>query len=144
MYKNGNKIDVTKYYPFESPLCNPYTTSHIYVNVSEFNKYFRASIWVRGGHYTQVEDVGPPSSWFHLVLNYAPGGFSLYVNGVLALTDITKYLRNTKFGDGRIVLGRAYSEVNNYYTSMEVDQVEFYNEWLTPQEIVILYKSTSV
>ena len=120
--------------------------------MSEFNKYFRASVWVEGGHYTEVKDVtgsqnkdiGPPGGWFHLVLNYAPGGFALYVNARETLVDTTISPRNTFPTDGRVVLGRAYSKENNYYTSMEVDQVEFFDEWLNPQEIVILYKSTSV
>ena len=45
----------------------------------------------------------------------------------------------TEIGDGKIVLGRAYSGVDDFYTSMEVDQVTFYDDWLDPQEIEYLY-----
>ena len=61
--------------------------------------------------------------------------FALYVNGVVAITDLTKIARDTAYGNGRIVLGRAYSEVDDYYTSMEVDQLVFYNRASSPREI---------
>ena len=44
------------------------------------------------------------------------------------LRDRTKHRQDTTFGDGRIVLGRAYSGVDDGYTSMEIDEVTFYNE----------------
>ena len=64
---------------------------------------------------------------------------AVYVNAEQILEDRTKVPRYTKLGDGRIVLGRAYSGVDKYYTSMEVDQVTFYDDWLDPQEIQRLY-----
>ena len=93
------------------------------------------------GYFTQSNTVGPVQGWIHLVLNYAPRMFEVYVNAQQTLADITKFGQKTTFGDGRIVLGRAYSEVNNYYTSMVVDEVEFFNEWINPRENRDLYQS---
>ena len=99
------------------------------------NVYFRASVWVQGGHYTESKNVGPPGGWFHLVLNYAPGRLAVYVDAQQTFGDRTRKRQDTAAGDGRVVLGRAYSGVDDFYTSMEVDDVGFYNEWVNPRDI---------
>ena len=65
---------------------------------------------------------------------------SAYVNTHRSLTDNTKFAQDTEAGDGRIVLGRAYSEVDDFYTSMEVDELSFFNEQLYPEEIDDLFR----
>ena len=112
--------------------------------------YLRASVWETGGYFTEKELEKPSRDWTHLALAYyvIPSNrmtsFALYVNGVSALTDLTKIARDTAYGDGRIVLGRPYSELDNYYTSMEVDQVTFYNHASNPREIRNLYETGGV
>ena len=92
----------------------------------------------------------PSQDWTHLALVYhvIPSNrmtsFVLYVNDVSALTDLIKIARDTAYGDGGIVLGRAYSEVDKYYTSMEVDGVTFYNSASNPREIRNLHETGGV
>ena len=57
--------------------------------------------------------------------------FRTYVNGELVLNDRKRYYQETTPGDGKLVIGRAYSAVDNYYTSMDVDQVMFFNNALS-------------
>ena len=103
--------------------------------VPKFNVYFRTSIWITGGYYTESNSNGPEADWTHIQLRYYPTpfngerpGFDVLVDGRQALRDRTRFDRDTAFGDGRIVLGRAYSDVDDFYTSMTIDEVEFYNE----------------
>ena len=69
---------------------------------------------------------------------------AVYVNAQKIFEDKTRIKQDSQPADGRIVLGRAYSRVDNFYTSMEVDEVEFYNEWLFPQVIQGLYTSQRI
>ena len=109
------------------------------MSLNLINVYFRASVWEKRGYYTESKNVGPPGGWFHLVLNYAPRMFEVYVNAQKTLEDRTRRAKDSEPADGRIVLGRAYSGVDDHYTSMEVDEVEFFNEWLDPPVIQGLY-----
>ena len=103
--------------------------------------YLRASVWETGGYFTEKKLKKPPQDWTHLALVYyvIPSNrmtsFALYVNGVSALTDLTKIARDTAYGDGRVVVGRPYGEVDDDYTSMVVDEVMFYNHASKPREI---------
>ena len=77
--------------------------------------------------------------WVHIILSYdkklfdarfvrhSPG-FEVSIDGKRVIRDSTKIPQDTASGDGRVVLGRAYSTVDDHYTSMEVDQVMFYNK----------------
>ena len=67
--------------------------------------------------------------------------FRAYVNGRLALSDHTKFAQATEPGNGRIVLGRAYGEVDDFYTSMIVDEAVFYNDALVPADVNQLYRN---
>ena len=108
--------------------------------------YYRASIWKKGGYFTESNSKKPLPGWFHIVLNYSTSQdrsprLRAYVNAQERLKDSTPYRQDSESGDGRIVLGRAYSEVNDFYTSMEVDEVVFYNEWLDVNEINELFRN---
>ena len=61
--------------------------------------------------------------------------FTTFVNGDIVFSDGTKYEQDTTPGYGRLVIGRAFTTVDKYYTSMEVDQVVFFNEILANENI---------
>ena len=112
--------------------------------------YFRASIWETGGYYIESHSERPPRGWTHLALVYHVipsngnnrlASFATYVNGLVAQNDDTKFRQDTAFGDGRIVLGRAYSEVDDFYTSMTIDELVFYNDVILPADIFQLYET---
>ena len=60
-------------------------------------------------------------------MSHSPG-FDVSINGKRVIHDNTKIPLDTASGDRRIVIGKAYSEVDDHYTSMDVDQVVFYNK----------------
>ena len=39
----------------------------------------------------------------------------------------------------KIIIGRGYTEIDNVYTSMEIDELLFFNHTLTTQEIDSLH-----
>ena len=70
--------------------------------------------------------------WIHLGLVYhvyfemggnRKGFLVTYVNGKYANQDDTLHPSDSKSADGRIVLGGAYSEIDDFYTGMEVDEL---------------------
>ena len=65
-------------------------------------------------------------------------GIRIYENGkhVGNHTIITQ--SSTTESNGRIVIGRAFTEINNYYASVQVDELLFFNRSLTKQEIGML------
>ena len=60
--------------------------------------------------------------------------FSTYVNGVHVLIDNTIRAQDTTPRNGRLVIGRTFTEIDNLYTFMEVDQVVFFNRVLDGEE----------
>ena len=38
-------------------------------------------------------------------------------------------------GDGRIVIGRSFTEVNDFYTTMEMEELVIFNKFLTYEQI---------
>ena len=99
-------------------------------------------MYVPGGSFYHFQ-YRPSDDWFHVVVNYfGPNngeGFNTYFNGDVAFTDSTIQEDDTTPGNGRIVIGRSFTEIDDYYTSMEVDELCFFNEVLSAQEIKYLY-----
>ena len=87
----------------------------------------------------------PPTGWFHAVLNFfGPNdgeGIQVYHDGVpvLASSGTVKH-STTSFhsADGSIVIGRAYTGLDNFYASVRVDDLLFFNRSLSPIQIASL------
>ena len=92
------------------------------------------------GHF-QVS-VGKSNEWVHGVLNFlGPNdeeGIRIYENGkhVGNHTIITQ--SSSTEPNGRIVIGRLFTEDNNFYGSVQVDELLFFNHSLTEGEITLL------
>ena len=99
------------------------------------------------------------NGWTHLVLNYIGpndgAGIKMYINGAEVArdttkdthprpagteeeSDTTKYGGSYSAGDGRIVVGRYYTNQDRYYASVQVDELLFFNQTLTAAEIEAL------
>ena len=81
--------------------------------------------------------------WVHLVLNLIRPheGFQLFRDGVLV-----RYQANTASvgtpiarGNGRLVLGRRHPNTDGRYSSVDLDELVFFNRKLTVQEVETLY-----
>ena len=92
------------------------------------------------GHFTVSVDKS--NEWVHGVLNFlGPNdeeGIRIYENGkhVGNHTIITQ--SSMTESNGRIAIGRAFTEIHNYYASVQVDELLFFNHSLTEQEIRML------
>ena len=78
--------------------------------------------------------------WTHVLLNYQEPNdpINVYYGGIEA--SITKGFTAYPFsaGDGRIVLGRRYTGNDEEYASVQVDELTFFNQALTPDQISTL------
>ena len=86
-----------------------------------------------------MRDVPKPTGWTHVVLNYiGPNngqGIQVYHGGEPAGRGDTKSGLKHSPGDGRVVLGRVFTDSNSYYASVDVDEISFFNKALTGGDI---------
>ena len=65
----------------------------------------------------------------------------VYNNGEKAASDQTINMNNNfTHGKGRIVIGRHYSELNGKYTSVQLDELLFFNKALMDAQVMLLSK----
>ena len=80
-----------------------------------------------------------PTGWTHITLNYiGPNngqGIQIYHNGVQIGNDATKSGGTLSSGDGRVAVGRWRAFDDDWYGRVDVDEVLFFNQKLTAQEI---------
>ena len=83
-----------------------------------------------------------PAGWTHIVLNYiGPNngeGIRIYYDGTEVASDTEKTEWVYPAADGRIVVGRSYTNTDDLYGSVQVDKLLFFNHSLTPEEINVL------
>ena len=86
-----------------------------------------------------------PTGWTHLVLNYiGPNdgqGIKVYYDGAEVENDTIKCGGSRSAGDGRIVVGRIYTNSDEDYTSMQIDELIFFNKALSTTDIKLLYSA---
>ena len=66
----------------------------------------------------------------------------IYYDGTQIESDTTKFPGTLSAGDGRIVVGRRYTNTDYHYASVRVDELIFFNQALTQQEITALAAAT--
>ena len=77
-----------------------------------------------------------PSGWFHTIINFFGNRFVVYHDGIEQESSFGT--NATKIpGDGRIV-GKLSTDVNGIYTSVQVDEMLFFNRSLTETEVTVL------
>ena len=78
--------------------------------------------------------------WFHVVFNYlglvAGHGYRVYYNGKQVAGDegIRSHPRAQQV-DAKIAIGRKFTGVDGFYSSLMVDELLFFNQPLTNDEI---------
>ena len=68
-------------------------------------------------------------------------GVSIYYDGAEVASGTTKSATPKPAGDGRIVVGRAYTNRDYGYASVEVDELIYFNDSLTSDEVQSFYNS---
>ena len=66
-------------------------------------------------------------------------GIRVFYNGNQVASDTTSwgYIRHAP--NGRIVIGRVYTDYSIYYSSVQVDELAFFNQALSNEEISALH-----
>ena len=84
-----------------------------------------------------------PTGWTHVVLNYiGPNngeGITVFYDGVKVASDTNKPGGFSAAGDGRIVVGRITTTKDSSYASVQIDELLFFNQALSNDNINLLY-----
>ena len=68
-------------------------------------------------------------------------GIKIYKDGIEVASDTTKVATPRSARDGRIVVGRYYTNYDGYYASVQVDELIYFNSVLTSAEVQSIYNS---
>ena len=86
-----------------------------------------------------------PTGWTHIVGNYiGPNdgeGVRMFINGAEVASDTTKWIQSFSAGDGRIIIGRIYTNGDNDHASVQVDELIYINAALTSDDVQSIYNS---
>ena len=131
------------------PWFGPNIIHHIIWSIlCERNYYYRYSLRLSSGtFYVTVTHTSTfLSNWFHLVYNYIGPydgeGIQIYYDGKQVGSDSDKYNTQGIGGDGRIAVGRYYTDEGDWATgSTEVDELFLFNKALTDEEIETIFSS---
>ena len=114
----------------------------IYNHVNFFYS-FRYNVRVSGEWLLFKVLMDKSSEWIHAVFNlFGPGDeqrIRIYHDGILQIGDYIFGLPASSFhnlGDGKIVIGRRFTDFSAVYASVEVDEVLFFNQSLSEAQIV--------
>ena len=104
----------------------------------------RFSVYLQDGYFETR--IPRRSSWTHIVLNYlGPSngeGIRIYENGRLAGSDVSKQTASPyQTGNGRIVVGRKYTESNQQYASIEIDVLVYFNTYLSSGKVQSIHNA---
>ena len=114
-----------------------------------FTKYtvilcFRIRVHLQDGRFQVV--LFRPTRWFHIVVNYMGTNNSesiqLFMDGEEKSSDTMKDAGTYSAGDARIVVGRVFRDWDRDYTSLEIDELIFFNRNLILDEITSLATAT--
>ena len=101
---------------------------------------YRFQIFLPDRHF--VATSSPRTGWTHFVLNYlGPNdgeGIMIFNDGVNVTSDTTKGGALLSAGDGRIVVGRTYTNRDEEYASVRMDKLLFFNQTLSTTDIIAL------
>ena len=65
----------------------------------------------------------------------------IFFNGTVVASETTKPAQSYSTGDGRIVVGRSYTNRDERYGSVEVDELIFFNAALTGSDVMSICNS---
>ena len=78
-----------------------------------------------------------------MVLNYLGPNFGegirIYFDGTVRTFGRVMTASEVSAGDGRIVMGRHYTDLDQNYASVQVDELIFFNQALSPSDVTALW-----
>ena len=76
-----------------------------------------------------------------LIRNEHGEGIRIYYNGTDVASHTIKTDGSYPAGDGRIVVGRGYTDRDELYASVQIDELAFFNKALSTTEITAMYNA---
>ena len=81
--------------------------------------------------------------WTLVVVNYNGPmdgqGIRMFSNGVEVASDTAKEIQSYSLGDDRIIVDRWYTDSNEKYAGLHVDELMYFNTVLSTEEVYLLY-----
>ena len=68
-------------------------------------------------------------------------GFKIFYDGQEVGSGTSKVTASYPAGDGRIVVGRWYTNSDSHYSSVQVDELIYFNAALTSDDVQSIYNS---
>ena len=65
----------------------------------------------------------------------------MFIDGTEVVNGTDKSATSKSAGDGRIVVGRVYTAQDNYYGSVQVDELISFNAALTSEDVQLIYNA---
>ena len=122
---------------YSSKYCTLLRHTYFYTNL-----LCRFRVSLRTGYFEETY-LSNPSEWTHIVLNYlGPNigkGIRVYLDGSDRTLGTFMTSAQVPAGDGRIVLGRLYTNGAESYSSVQVDELIFFNQALAPSAVRALW-----
>ena len=109
-----------------------------------YNNYFSACFrfWVAGSSITKYQITSKiDDQWIHLALSFInpTEGIQVFKDGALVPGEVRAHYVGRSLTDGRFVLGKRYKNTNSFYSSLDLDELVFFNRKLMATEIEIIY-----
>ena len=103
---------------------------HLRYEISFIDKYFAFPVYYVGN-----------KIWFHVVVNYRANEsrMEVYYNGERRYSASGSFPNSFSPGNGIVQIGRRYTDTASRYTSMEADDLLFFNTSLTQSDITAIY-----
>ena len=97
---------------------------------------------LHGNFYTGIN---AQTGWNHIVMNYIGPkngqGIRGYRDGTQVVSKKNKDSRSHSAGDGRITVGRRFTDRNQEYATVQVDELNFFNAALSSNHVQSVYNS---
>ena len=102
------------------------------------------NLYLPDGYRSQGMPPVPFNEWHHFACSFTDPDeedrFQVFYDGTTSGTRHAFSPTTSSTGSGRVVIGRAFINVDNSYTSLELDELLFFNRALQKQEILTLYQ----
>ena len=108
--------------------------------IIEYFLCYRFRIFLLDGYFQAAHT--RPTGWTHIVLNYiGPSddeGIRIYYDGAEVANDMTKSVARFNPADGGILVAKR-GDGDSGYTSLELDELIFFNKTLRTADITAMY-----
>ena len=107
-----------------------FTHFHLRVSVQTRDRWFKSKVYI------------VPYNWTHMVLNFLGpyAAFEFYADGnrLVKQADVDETWTIRGEGPGKVVIGGNYVDEDNFYSTADVDELLFFNQLLTEEQVNVL------